>query len=253
MKKKKILLRNKWVKWKFLNSKENLKTYQPLTSLYSKHKINEFLDLYKIAFVKPNNSLGGNKVIKIMKNDSSIIANYESVEYSFSNIDEFDNWLNPIKNNSLFLIQQGIELAKCDDSPVDMRTIAQLNENYQWEVTAMFAKVAKKGSVVTNVHAGGKMVPVEDYLSKLGFNKSKINDIISNMSDITLEICKEFYSEYRNVIYGLDIGFDINDKIWLIEINTRPRLDILKRIDKKMYQRAHSIAILNHKRMKSKE
>jgi glutathione synthase/RimK-type ligase-like ATP-grasp enzyme len=245
MENKKLLRRNKWEKWVFMNSIEDLKQYQPFTRLYSKNEVEEFISLFESAFIKPSGSLGGINVIKIYRNTDIITAVHDCQEYNFSSIDEFDKWLKPIRKNKLFLIQQSIDLATFEEKPADIRIIAQLNENKTWEITGWYAKVAKSGSVVTNTHSGGSMITIENYLKHLGYDKNERTDIIQQMFDLSIKICESYSNAYRNVKYGLDIGFDKNGKIWLIEINTQPWISLLKRIDRRMYARTVYISRLN--------
>jgi hypothetical protein len=253
MRKKRLLLRSKWNKWRFLSNFEELKLYQPSTEPYSQFAVLELINRFNTVFVKPDDSLGGQKVIRLHREEERLIAIYESKKYIFTDIKEFDRWLQTIRENECFLIQQGIDLVTINGSPVDMRTIVQLNEYGKWEVTGMFAKVAKKDSVVTNVHAGGKMVSIEQYLMDAGFNQSDRDKLISHIIDMSIKISEAFSTSYRNVIYALDIGLDNLGKLWMIEINTKPRLDVLKRIDKQMYMRAHHLALINGLNKKSKK
>lgn len=241
---KKFLRRSKLNKWRFLNSFEELKLYQPFTQPYSQFEINEFLNNYKTVFVKPDDRLGGEKVIRLHREDGKIVAIYEAKKSTFLNIEEFDRWLQSIRENECFLVQQGIDLIDIEGSPVDIRTIVQLNEYNKWELTGMFAKIAKKDSIVTNVHSGGRMISVEQYLKDIGLSQFDQQRLINEISKLSVQISEVFSTKYRNIIYALDIGLDRYGKLWMIEINTKPRLDVLKRIDKQMYMRAHHIALL---------
>lgn len=245
MESKKILRRNKWEKWLYMNSIDNLKQYQPFTKLYSKSAVLEFIFKFESAFIKPSGSLGGINVIKIYKNNGTLTAIHDCQEYSFESIEDFDKWLKPIRKNKLFLIQQSIDLAAFEEKPADIRIIAQLNENKVWEITGWYAKVAKSGSVVTNTHSGGSMITIDNYLKHLGFEKNERMDIIQNMFDLSIKICEAYGTAYKNTKYGLDLGFDKNGKTWLIEINTQPWISLLKRIDKQMYSRTVYLSKMN--------
>ena len=143
-------------------------------------------------------------------------------------------------------MQQGIDLQPLHGSPVDIRTILQKNEQDEWEVTGHFAKAAKKGKVVTNVKAGGRVLPVSSYLRQIGSGEANRRETLQRLKQLSGKVARAFQTHYTNRVYALDIGLDRKRKLWLIEVNTHPSFTILKKIDSRMYKRA--IQLRNGKR-----
>jgi hypothetical protein len=130
--------------------------------------------------------------------------------------------------------------------PVDIRTIVQINEDDEWEVTGMFCKMAGRRLAVTNVCIGGSAHPVEKYLKALGYRHHQRENLVEELNEMSLAVVKPFGDAYSNAIYGLDIGLDTCGDLYLIELNTIPRIGIFREIRLNvMYRRARQLFRLN--------
>lgn len=236
MTKKAGLKNSKFLVWQRLQSDETLKQHQPYTELYTADRVESFLSRFKSVFVKPDNSYGGNDVIKLSKGKQGYYSLHNGNKRRFDTVSALTQWLDRIVLQRKFVMQQGIDLAKLNGSAVDLRTIL-IEKNGVWETTGMFAKVAKKGLAVTNVKAGGSILPVEAYLKGMGMDEEQQQRVIQEMKTLSERIADTFTARYRNRVLGLDVALDRHGKLWLIEVNTLPSLKILRRIDKRMYER----------------
>lgn len=237
---KRILGRDKWVKWQIIDRIQALRSIQPETALYSQRRLKHYLNTFRTVFVKPLSSFGGKDVIQLRKVGDNVSVVYGKKKLSIKMPSIYD-YIERIRKRRAFIVQQGIELLLLKGSPVDLRTIVQLNEQKKWEVTGMFAKVAKKGMVVTNVKVGGKAFPVPNYLKQLKLNKQARVKTIERMKDLSVSISKAFHKQYRNKIYGLDLGLSHNGRLWLIELNTIPSIIVLRRINRDMFLRSFKV------------
>ncbi len=218
-----------------------LKHVQPDTVLYSRAALLRFLRSYRTVFLKPDRGYGGSGVISIQKRDKRYEVIEQSRYRSFTDDRKLFKWIDSYRRGRPFIIQQGINLQPLSGSPVDIRTIIQKDRQGDWEVTAMFAKAAKKGKVVTNVKAGGRVLSVPRYLGCIAKRGDRRLAKIRQLKTFTQRIAHVFQRHYTNRLYALDIGMDRNQKLWLIEVNTHPSFSILKKIDRRMYQ--HAIAL----------
>ncbi|WP_164984962.1 YheC/YheD family protein [Ammoniphilus sp. CFH 90114] len=236
--KKPLLPGSKWIKWKLINQHEDLRSLQPQTELYSPEAVEKFLEQYAKVFIKPDKSYGGRQVIRLQREIGQIAALLGRKKRLFKHLYDFDQWLEPIRKGRLFIVQEGVDLVTLKDHPVDLRTILLPNENNGWEVTGMFAKVAKKGKIVTNVKAGGKVISVLDYLGQAGYTTEDQKVMMEQIENLSLKITCIFSNIYRNKKYGLDLGIDKNRNVKLIEVNSKPSLRILRKVDDNMYLRS---------------
>lgn len=226
--------RSKWRNWRIIHSNKAL--VQPQTRVYSYRFLSRFLQRYRTVFVKPDNSFGGKNVLRIRRLKGQIEV-LDRKCYYFRRLEQVHRWINHKRRGRIWIIQQAIELMPLRGRPVDIRTILQLNERKQWEVTAIFAKAARKGAAVTNVKAGGSAIRVDRYLKWNGFRAPQRRSLVKRFKRDSVCIARELKRHFPNRLYALDLGMDRRRKIWLIEINTKPSIQILRRIDVRMFRR----------------
>lgn len=236
---------SKWSKWKKVRD-AGYGHIQPNTRLYSEDALASFLNRYGTVFVKPDRGYGGTGVIRVSRRDGRHTVIVPNGKRVFANERKLASWLATRCKGKTYIVQQAIDLQPLAGAPVDIRTIVQKDEHGAWEVTAMFAKAAKKGKVVTNVKAGGRVLTVPGYLRQTLGSSAQQQAILKRLRQMSLRIARVFQAYYTNRVYALDIGMDRRRKLWLIEVNTHPSFAILKKIDLGMYKRA--MKLRNRKR-----
>jgi glutathione synthase/RimK-type ligase-like ATP-grasp enzyme len=233
---KEPLAGSKWGKWRLVHDTEPLKDCQPLTCPYTTEYLDDFLNLFPTVFLKPDDGYGGKDVIRVQREGETLLALHDADAHEFAGIAELDTWLTTVRGDRPFLLQQGIDLMPYKGKLVDMRTILQKQENGCWLVTGMFAKAAKPGMVVTNVKAGGVPFRVPVYLRGCVLGRSARKRVLKEMVKLSVAVAEVFERSYSNTLYGLDLALDRDGKLWLIEVNTRPSILILREIDRKMFE-----------------
>lgn len=237
--------KSKWEKWNCINRDETLEAYQPVTSIYSLDRLQQFLAKYPFVYVKPDGMSLGRNVIRVTREGNGCISHKGTQQKKHDSLRAFDRWLSTLRHQERYLVQQGISFKKVENRPVDLRMIVLKNEQGQWEVTAMVAKQAAKGSAITNVAQGGKLLKVEDFLARIGLSKSLQKHHLHKLHKLSSKIGERFGSCYSNYIYGLDIGFDERLKLWLIEANTKPDNRFLPGFNRQMYKRTQELINYN--------
>lgn len=231
---------SKWNKWKKVR-RTGIAGVQPATKLYSRATLGQFLRRYPRVFVKPDRGLGGSDVLAIRPSQRMYRVVSPKGKRSFATRKKLAGWIDGVRRGRRFVIQAGIRLYPLHGSPVDIRTIVQKNERNAWEVTGMFAKVAKRGLAVTNVKAGGRVISVESYLAGIGMSAEARTKLIRKLKRLSVQISQVFQAHYTNRTYALDLGLDHNHRLWLIEVNTHPSFRVLNRVDHRMYHRAEQL------------
>lgn len=235
---KQRLAGSKWGKWRLVHDAEleALRACQPLTCPYTPEYLDVFLQRFSTVFLKPDDGYGGKDVIRVQRDGEKLLALHDVDTHEFASIEEVDVWLTTVREDRPFLLQQGIDLMPYKGKLVDMRTILQKREDGRWMVTGMFAKAAKPGMAVTNVKAGGEPFRVSVYLRGCGLDRSARKHVLKTMERLSIAVARLFDETYGNTLYGLDLALDREGKVWLIEVNTRPSILILREIDQRMFE-----------------
>lgn len=229
---------SKWTKYKLLRAVPTLADKQPETRLYTQPAMRAMLKRYKTLYVKPNDSFGGLDVLRLTHRQSGLLLQHGKRKKALADVASFHRYLQKIRRGRTFLIQRGITLRPWHGRPVDIRTLVQRNEKSLWETTGMFARAAAPGFAITNLKAGGKLLTVKTYLRDLQLSLDERAAILRELQLVSEQVAGTLSKRYSNRRYGLDIGLDEQNNLWLIEVNGRVSLNILRRVDKEMHRRA---------------
>ncbi|PWK16400.1 YheC/YheD family protein [Tumebacillus permanentifrigoris] len=229
---------SKWTKYKLLRSDPALADLQPETRLYTPSALRAMLRRYETLYVKPNDSFGGLDVLCLTRTPTGLLLQSGKRKKTLADIASFDRFLRSISRGRTFIIQRGIALRPWHGRPVDIRTLVQRHEKGLWETLGLYAKAAAPGLAITNLKSGGKILTVKTYLRALPLSLDERAAILRDLQLISEQVASALGERYRNRRYGLDIGLDEQGKLWLIEVNGRVSLNILRRVDNEMYRRA---------------
>jgi YheC/D like ATP-grasp len=238
---------SKWFKYLVMKDAEDLHPYLPDTDVYTEENLWKYLHHYPIVFIKPDIGYGGRKVFRVLHDDKGgYQVRMEQHAQRVHSERELHSWVERVRKGRRFIIQEGIKLDYWGGRPVDIRTIVQINADDEWEVTGMFCKMAGRRLAVTNVCIGGSAHSVEDYLKALGYRRHQRARLVEELIEMSLALVKPFADTYSNAIYGLDIGLDTRGDLFVIELNTNPRIGIFRELQlHDMYRRARQLFRMN--------
>ncbi|MFM1652973.1 YheC/YheD family protein [Brevibacillus sp. B_LB10_24] len=255
MQQKPRLRQNRWRQWQAIRKIKALRGHQPLTGIYSPLLLHQFLDRFDSVFIKPEKKVPNHliflvqwvtksderKVIYLDESIKPLLVLHEDQQLAFSSIRSFDFWLDLYREGEQYIIQQAIDRIEWEERPVDLRTILQINWQGHWEITGLFARVAQRGTMVTDPKGGGKAVRIEEYLSGIGMEMREQKEIRKKLAFLSMVAAKGLAATYRNPIYAFDFGLDQDKKLWLMGLDTKPDIRILRSVDQKMFLRASSL------------
>ncbi|MEI5906412.1 YheC/YheD family protein [Bacillus spongiae] len=209
-----------------LFSDDSVESYLPETHPFlSFSQAEKMLAKYNNIFLKPKNgSLGigihqilydrtkGNYFCRFRHQGENKLVKSSSLEYLYEKILQS-------KNPDKFLIQQGISLLRVEQSPIDFRIHVNKNEDGDWEVSAIAAKVAGSGSVTTHVHSGGEVKSLAEIFSEVDRRKYE-----SLLKEAALKLAKSIEENTEGVVgeIGFDLGIDRQERVWMFEANSKP-------------------------------
>lgn len=130
------------------------------------------------------------------------------------------------KNLTTMVVQQGIQLLRAEGRLVDFRVHTNKDENGEWQVAAIAAKVAGPGSPTTHIHNGGAVKTLEE-IFELPEEQQRFRE---ELTETALYLSKILETQVEGFIgeIGFDLGIDRNGRVWLFEANSKPGRSIFK-------------------------
>jgi len=216
-----------------------IRAFLPHTVPFSSANLRQFLDTYRIVYVKPAIGSVGIGVGRIEKqgNDYHFISSKMRRTLSRQRLFSFVKaWV----GNKRFLIQQGIRLARYEGRTYDIRVSVQKNGERQWTLSGMVAKVANQKNKLSNLSRGGKAYPMHVVMQD-SFSPEQQEQIRGQIKTAAIEIAKAYGRHFSSLAdLGMDMGIDQNGHPYLIEVNVRDqRYSFFKAGEKAMFKQTY--------------
>ncbi|WP_054974258.1 YheC/YheD family protein [Paenibacillus sp. A3] len=223
----------KWKAMKLFAESDKLKRWIPKTFLYSPQALEQMIEKYDLVYVKPGNGTGGHSVLKITKTGGGyrlqgrkksgrVVATPVMTKQRV--IRWVNRWVQAEKIRSgSFMVQQGLDLQLIPGRQADARLLIQKNEFGNWKVTGKVLRVGAENSPTTNlIYGDGKVLVFKTFIkARFGLDKAKKIELeCEELAHRLMEVVEERFGSM--VEFGLDVGIDVNGKVWLIEANPKP-------------------------------
>ena len=218
---------SKWEVHKLLGTEAHLTPYIPEADLYSPHSLNLFLEDYEGAFIKPIHGSQGRGIIEVRKTGDALQVsqtNYHSAkDHTFASMYELESILLKWIGKKACIIQQSLQLIDLEEKKVDFRLLVHPNSTKKWNVTSAVARLSAEKQFVSNLAQGGTIRKPMSVLQEF-FDIKTATQIYSMMKELSTETASTLSKAIDGVAgeFGLDIGVDLNGKVWLIEVNSKP-------------------------------
>jgi hypothetical protein len=230
----------KWTKHNLMLEDEKLAAFLPDTQYLDRTSLPIMLDKYNQIMVKPCLGFQGRGIIQISSlSDESLELH---IERRKSFVSKKENIYDYLKENHFprkrqrYIVQQRIPLATINNNPFDVRVMVQRKkDSLEWVVTGKLVRVAANNFVVTNV--AKTVLSVEDAINKSLINNDRVKDIVADLEEVSLLIAKKLVNTYtQKRVYGIDLGIDLEGKVWIIEANLRPAASMFKLLNDGSYE-----------------
>lgn len=225
---------NKLDVYERLQQIENVEKYLPESHMFASFsEIERMLADYGHVFIKPmNGSLGlGIHQILYDKTEAHYYCRYRDQTgknklLKYGSLESLMNSIFSEKKLNRMLIQQGIHLLRSEQRPIDFRIHTNKDENGNWIVTAIAAKVAGAGSVTTHVNNGGVIKTMAEVFPSV--HEQKLAE--AKLTTAALELSHALEQNMEGIIgeIGFDFGLDRNGHVWMFEANSKPGRSIFK-------------------------
>ncbi|PAE18308.1 glutathione synthetase [Bacillus sp. 7504-2] len=195
--------------------------------------IEKMLTNYGHVFIKPINGSLGFGIHQIIfdresqayfcryreRDGENKLRKYQTLEALFKHV---------FKSRSLphMLVQQGIHSLRVNKQTVDFRIHTNKDNEGNWQITAIAAKVASPGSVTTHINNGGMIKTMQEVFNSPEQEEEAVKKL--KKACLTLSHALETYMEGIIGEIGFDMGIDRDGNVWLFEANSKPGRSIFK-------------------------
>lgn len=232
-------IKSKWTKTKWLLQESYLKRYVPTTMPFNRSNLTSMLSSYSTVFFKPTNGSGGANIIRIKKTNGDYQTQYNTTKTNYRTEDKLYKELKKFARKKDFLLQKGIQLAKSNGKPFDIRVMVQKTNKGNWVSPGLFTKVGRPNKVATNYNQGGTIGYFDKTLARAGYDDSSIKLMETKLKELGISVGHNFDRNYKGFKeLGLDVALDHQKKPWILEVNTRPQIYPVKILkNKTLYNR----------------
>lgn len=216
----------KWLKHESLWSEPELREYLPDTMQFSPEAFIEMTKRYSVLFLKPDLGMKGQGIMKVTLEGDTCVIRTESKKYEYQDTEIASQKLQQLIGDKNYLVQQGIDLIRIKKNPIDFRALLHLRPSGKWRFFGIMGKVAAPNKFVTNHSSGGKAIRL---YQALGVTKEEGELWEEKIKKLSRTIARAMKQHFPNITeLGLDIAIDTDQRIWLLEANTKPHYHLFK-------------------------
>lgn len=240
-------LPDKWVVHKILGRTENFRPHLPRAVLYkSPQQISACLDQWGGAVLKPVRGQKGLGIwfVRPLSRQRIEVAGGTGARRRLGRA-QLGQWGAKHLRPGRFMVQEYLDLTDADGRPQDVRVLVQRDQGGQEVVTGMGARRGRAGTLVANLHRGGRGMPVNAAISVVVPPARELaaaapsattgnGELTGNEIPLAL-VASQAFSLLGAALgpwaeLAIDLGVDAAGRIWFIEANSRPGRIIFRRI-----------------------
>lgn len=218
-------LPNKWVVQKALKEDPLIQLVLPKTELLSTSK--EFLSLldqHHSILLKPVSGSQGKGIFILSKGKSgfSLTAKKNGEPYVKSiTRKQMIHLLTKVGSKRKYLLQPFLQLLNNERRPFDIRIFLQKNGKGQWKEIGRGIRTGKIGDYTSNIGSGGEVHSYDEWLRFLPIDaQNELEQLLGKLRQRIPTVLEQHGHELFEL--GLDFGFDMKGKLWLLEVNSKP-------------------------------
>lgn len=212
--------------YQHLTNYPDVNDHLPVFLIYSPENLSHLINKFKSLYIKPDNLYKGKGIVKVTQGDGHFLITFREDDSNKAikcqDIGDLQQQIELMLQGGItYVIQADIELATFLGNRFDMRVMLQKRESLLWDVTAINARITPLGSVISGPRSGGKAFRIKDVLAMSLPGKEA--EIIEQIKSLAIKIGCKMEEKYGLLgELGIDLGVDVNGKVWLIEVNGRP-------------------------------
>jgi len=224
---------DKWRMHVELAKSERLRRYLPDTALYGGPRdLERFLAAYRTVYLKPVGGSLGLGIVRVQRTPAGFVAAHQPGEtllvHRAASVRALGRIVPRLTRRGPYIIQQGLPLARWRGRPFDVRILMQRTTGGAWALTKMFSRIAAPGRFTANLTRGGQGCRIGLLLRRVYGRRH--GALLKALRDAGFELAREIERTVPGTVgeLGLDLGLDRRGRIWLIEVNSKPFLQMTR-------------------------
>jgi len=187
-----------------------LEHHIPTLEAFSLNELNDdfFQEEQASYYLKPVFGKGGADMFVLEKNAKHFVLKLDADNsISFKNCSLLFSYFKKHFKDKRYLIQAKAKLSYLNNRPFDIRVLLQNEGINNYSVTGYGVRVGKENSFVSNLNAGGTVLPLEameDHYKQ--YHHKKLEEEMKNIFELCKQCCTYLHNSYGNF---LEIAFDI--------------------------------------------
>lgn len=201
----------------------------PLTLQFNRQNLETMLESYDQVLLKPDKGSLGKGIIKVVAlSDKHFRFAASSDPHTWYNCRSISDLYSALKKQTVipedFLLQQVVDLCRLKGRVFDIRAQFQKDGTGTWVITGAAVRVAGKNQFVTHIPNGGRAENYQRVIRRIFRNPA----IKTALDDQLAYICRhvpvllEKRLELALAIVSMDIAIDLQGKMWILEVNSKP-------------------------------
>lgn len=212
---------NKWALWETMSQVKGVKNHLPYTVKYSAANLKMMLNAYSELYIKPASLAQGKGVMRIRSDGMrAYVTTVRGRQYEVVGYERLHGIVqSKMVANSRYIIQQAIPFYHRGHK-LDFRLYFQKELTEQWHMSAMEAKIAHRGSIITNARnrlyvRPGRMILKEAF----GWNEGQVEHKLQEMTHVCTTVFSEMTRQgYRLGDVAVDAIIDERAHFWILEV-----------------------------------
>ena len=193
---------------------------------YEPESLRFFLQRYPYIYAKPIHGSLGNGIISIERNKNyacHLTSLNGTNSYHFPSFSKLMQKIQPRLRKRSYLLQEGLHLLTCNGHILDFRALVQKITVGEWSITSVVARISNDNKIVSNVARGGSIFPLTEALrsADVPFPVEETRWTIRKAA-LRVANAMDLYIQGEFAELGIDLALDMNGKVWLIEVNSKP-------------------------------
>ncbi len=217
----------KWACHRMLVQYPDARAYLPDTVLYH-HPIDLYNMLARHAAVltKPDYGSGGKGISKVWSMDRGRFGWQNARTGDTLEELTFIEAVAQVKanaNDSSFVVQEQLPLLRMGNRLSDIRMSMEKDGDGIWQASISSLRLGKENLSVTHGANGGELYPLAEGLRFYVDDPKRVDELVKTVHDVSLLLLTRVEDSFgRMGEVALDLAFDQEFRLWLLEANAKP-------------------------------